>query len=87
MFEKYGVKNRTMLLLKAIKEGELQVIDMGFFNILGQYQEDLQIVDLKSESGQNDCCGSDRNNPSVCKGIKKDRTTGKDNKSINRRLE
>jgi hypothetical protein len=54
MFEKYGVKNRTMLLLKAIKEGELQVIDMGFFNILGQYQEDLQIVDLKSESGQND---------------------------------
>lgn len=54
MFEKYGVKNRTMLLLKAIKEGELQVIDMGFFNMLGQYQEDLQIVDLKSESGQND---------------------------------
>lgn len=49
MFEKYGVKNRTRLLLKAIKEGELQVIDMGFYNILGQYQEDLQIVDLRKE--------------------------------------
>lgn len=49
MFEKYGVKNRTMLLLKAIKEGELQVIDMGFYNMLGQYQEDLQVVDLRRE--------------------------------------
>lgn len=49
MFEKYGVKNRTMLLLKAIKEGELQVVDMGFYNMLGQYQEDLQIVDLRKE--------------------------------------
>jgi hypothetical protein len=47
MFEKYGVKNRTMLLLKAIKEGELQVIDMGFYNMLGQYKEDLQVVDLR----------------------------------------
>lgn len=49
MFEKYGVKNRTMLLLKAIKDGELQVIDMGFYNIMGQYQQDLQIVDLRKE--------------------------------------
>lgn len=49
MLAKYNVKNRTMLLLKAIKDGELQVIDMGFFNMLGQYQEDLQIVDLRKE--------------------------------------
>ena len=35
---------------------------------------------------KNDWCRSNRNNPSVCKGIKKDRTTGKDNQSINRRL-
>ena len=54
MLSKYNVKNRTMLLLKAIKDGELHIIDMGFFNILGQYQQDLQIVDLKSEAGQND---------------------------------
>lgn len=53
MLAKYNVKNRTMLLLKAIKDGELHIIDMGYYNLLGQYQEDLQIVDLKSE-GAND---------------------------------
>ena len=54
MKEKYGVKTRTRLLFEAIKAGELQKVDMGFFNMLGQYEQDLQIVDLKSESGQND---------------------------------
>lgn len=49
MFSKYKVKNRTMLLLKAIKEKELHIVDCGFFNYLGQYQEDLQIVDLRKE--------------------------------------
>lgn len=50
MLAKYKVKNRTMLLLKAIKEKELHIVDMGFFNYLGQYQEDLQVVDLRKES-------------------------------------
>ena len=54
MFEKYGVKNRTKLLIEAIKSGELQVIDCGFWNPYGQYIEDLQIVNLKSESAKND---------------------------------
>lgn len=49
MLAKYKVKNRTMLLLKAIKEKELHIVDCGFFNYLGQYQEDLQIVDLRKE--------------------------------------
>ena len=47
MLAKYKVKNRTMLLLKAIKDGELHIVDMGFYNVLGQYQEDLQVVDLR----------------------------------------
>lgn len=47
MFEKYGVKTRTKLLLEAIKSGELQVVDMGFWNPYGQYIEDKQIVDLR----------------------------------------
>lgn len=47
MLAKYKVKNRTMLLLKALKEGELHIVDMGYFNYLGQYQEDLQLVDLR----------------------------------------
>jgi DNA-binding NarL/FixJ family response regulator len=49
MFEKYGVKTRTKLLLKAIQNGELTIVDLGFFNVLGQYQEDLQIVDMRKE--------------------------------------
>lgn len=49
MFEKYEVNNRTKLLLKAIQAGELQIVDLGFFNMLGQYQEDLQIIDMRKE--------------------------------------
>lgn len=49
MLTKYKVKNRTMLLLKAIKEKELHIVDMGFFNCLGVYQEDLQLIDMRKE--------------------------------------
>ena len=49
MITKYKVKNRTMLLFKAIKEGELSIVDMGFFNPEGSYIEDWQVVDLKAE--------------------------------------
>ncbi len=49
MKEKYGVKTRTRLLLEVIKSGELQIVDMGFFNMLGQYQEDLQVIDMRKE--------------------------------------
>ena len=49
MFEKYGVRNRTKLLMKAIEAGELQKIDMGFWNPYNQYIPDIQIVDLRKE--------------------------------------
>lgn len=53
MYEKYGMntksRNKTKLLFEAIKAGELNVIDCGFWNSFGQYVEDLQIVDLRKE--------------------------------------
>lgn len=49
MFEKYGVKNRTMLLLKAVKAGELHKIDMGYWNLLGEYIPDWQYIDMRKE--------------------------------------
>ena len=49
MYEKYGVKNRTKLLLEAIKSGELHVVDCGFWNCFGQYIEDRQIINMKKE--------------------------------------
>lgn len=53
MFAKTKTARRTELLLKAIKHGELHIVDLGYYNILGQYVEDLQIVDLRKE-GAND---------------------------------
>lgn len=53
MYDKYGLnvksRTKTKLLFEAIKSGELQIVDCGFFNDYGQYIEDLQIVDLRKE--------------------------------------
>lgn len=49
MLAKYKVKNRTMLLLKAIEAGELHRIDMGFWDDNGEYIPDIQIVNLRKE--------------------------------------
>lgn len=46
MRSKLKVKNRTALVIKAIKLGELHIADMGFYDSSGIYTEDLQIMDL-----------------------------------------
>jgi DNA-binding NarL/FixJ family response regulator len=49
MKEKYGVKTRTKLLIEAIRAGEIQIVDCGFWNPYGQYIEDKQKIDLRKE--------------------------------------
>lgn len=49
MFAKTHTARRTELLLKAIKAGDLNKIDMGFWDSEGNYTPDWQIVDLRKE--------------------------------------
>lgn len=49
MFAKTKTARRTELLLKAVEAGELHKIDMGYWNILGEYIPDWQYIDLRKE--------------------------------------
>lgn len=47
MYERTETKTRTELLLKAIKEGELKQVDMGFWDENDEYQQDIQTIDMR----------------------------------------
>lgn len=49
MFAKTHTARRTELLMKAIEAGELQKIDLGFWDVNDNYISDWQIVDLRKE--------------------------------------
>lgn len=49
MFAKTHTARRTELLMKAIEAGELQKIDLGFWDVNDNYIPDWQIVDLRKE--------------------------------------
>ena len=51
LFKKFQCKNRSELLIKALKSKAitLEEIDCGFWNENGEYIEDFQLVDFSKE--------------------------------------
>lgn len=44
-----GAKNRIQLFFKALKDGEIRKVDLGFWDENGKYISDVYIVDLRKE--------------------------------------
>lgn len=54
MFKKTGCRNRTELVLKALKNNVIKTIDCGFWDESGQYKPDICEVNLYKENALTD---------------------------------
>lgn len=54
MFKKTGCRNRTELVLKALKNNVIKSIDCGFWDESGQYKPDICEVNLYKENALTD---------------------------------
>ena len=49
MFSKKNAENKVQLLFKALRDGDIRKIDLGFWDEKGKYHPDWYIVDLRKE--------------------------------------
>lgn len=44
-----GIKNRMHLFFRALKDGDIRRVDLGFWDEKGKYHPDWCVIDLKKE--------------------------------------
>lgn len=49
MCARFNAKNRHHLFFKALKNGDIRKVDLGFWDEEGKYHPDWYIVDLRKE--------------------------------------